>query len=98
MYGYRKSLWAEHLGGLDPCFEEPESLDCVRKVNAIANNNWKKFTSDDFTLLQGHLLKYPVHVSADGKVGPLPGYENFPDVGGKVLGAHSNTLPDMLTT
>jgi phospholipase D1/2 len=37
-------------------------------------------------------------VDADGKVGPLPGSENFPDVGGKVLGAHSTTIPDALTT
>lgn len=91
------SLWAEHLGK-DPCFEEPESLGCVRTVNGIAEENWKRFTSPDFTQLQGHLLKYPLQVDADGKVGPLPGYENFPDVGGKVIGGHSATLPDTLTT
>ncbi|KAH0969216.1 hypothetical protein GBA52_028941 [Prunus armeniaca] len=69
IYGYRMSLWAEHLGK-DPCFEEPESLECVRTVNGIAEENWKRFTSPDFTQLQGHLLKYPLQVDADGKVGP----------------------------
>ncbi|VVA09974.1 PREDICTED: phospholipase [Prunus dulcis] len=97
IYGYRMSLWAEHLGK-DPCFGEPESLECVRTVNGIAEENWKRFTSPDFTQLQGHLLKYPLQVDADGKVGPLPGHENFPDVGGKVIGGHSATLPDTLTT
>ena len=92
------SLWAEHLGMVDTCFNEPESLDCVNKVNKIAEDNWKRYTDEGFMLLQGHLLKYPVQVDENGKVSPLPGQENFPDVGGKVLGAHSTTLPDTLTT
>ena len=98
VYGYRMSLWAEHLGMVDTCFNEPESLDCVNKVNKIAEDNWKRYTDEGFMLLQGHLLKYPVQVDENGKVSPLPGQENFPDVGGKVLGAHSTTLPDTLTT
>ena len=92
------SLWAEHLGKVDTCFKEPESLDCVNTVNEIAEDNWKRYTNEGFTLLQGHLLKYPVQVDEDGKVSPLPGQENFPDVGGKVLGAHSAALPDTVTT
>uniref|UniRef100_A0A5B7C2A1 Phospholipase D n=1 Tax=Davidia involucrata TaxID=16924 RepID=A0A5B7C2A1_DAVIN len=97
VYGYRMSLWAEHLGKIDYSFTEPENLVCVESVNKIAEDNWKKFTAEDFTPLQGHLLKYPVEVDADGKVGPLPGQENFPDFDGKVLGAPT-TLPDALTT
>ena len=97
VYGYRMSLWAEHLGKTDDCFTEPESLACVENVNRIAKDNLQRFTDDDFTPLQGHLLKYPVDVDSDGKVCPLPGQENFPDVGGKVLGARTN-LPDALTT
>lgn len=91
------SLWAEHLGNIHDCFKEPESLECVETVNNIAEQNWKKFTSDDFKPLQGHIMKYPIKVNADGKVSPLPGFESFPDVGGKVLGSRS-TLPDALTT
>ncbi|KAL9358498.1 hypothetical protein Peur_046621 [Populus x canadensis] len=97
VYGYRMSLWAEHLGLVDNLFKEPESLDCVKSVNKIAEDNWKKFTAENFTLLQGHLLKYPVQVDGNGKVSPLPGQETFPDVGGKVLGVRTN-LPDALTT
>lgn len=101
VYGYRMSLWAEHLGLEkvdDECiFKEAHSLECVRSVNKIAEENWERFSSEKFTLLQGHLLRYPLEVDVNGKVGPLPGYENFPDVGGKVIGART-TLPDALTT
>ncbi|KAF5186071.1 Phospholipase d, partial [Thalictrum thalictroides] len=67
------------------------------RVNEIAEENWRRFTADEITTLQGHLLKYPLQVDADGKVGPLPGHETFPDVGGKIIGAYTN-LPDALTT
>ncbi|XP_049382186.1 phospholipase D delta [Solanum stenotomum] len=98
IYGYRMSLWAEHLGRIEECFKEPEALTCVRRVNEVAEGNWKSYTAENFTQLQGHLLKYPIHVGADGKVGPLPEYENFPDVGGRILGNHAPTIPDVLTT
>lgn len=97
VYGYRMSLWAEHMGSTGDCFKNPEKLNCVAKVNSIANDNWQKFTADEFSPLQGHILKYPLQVDADGKISPLPGFENFPDVGGKVLGAPTS-LPDALTT
>lgn len=83
---------------LHETFEMPESAECVRKVNEISLENWKKFADDSFSTLQGHLLKYPIQVTAEGKVCPLPGYENFPDAGGSVLGAYSAKLPDVLTT
>ncbi|KAH6784592.1 phospholipase D delta [Perilla frutescens var. hirtella] len=98
IYGYRMSLWAEHLGMVENCFIEPEAVECVKRVNEVAEDNWQRYTSEEFKLLQGHLLKYPIDVDADGNVNPLPGHENFPDVGGRVLGAHSPTIPDILTT
>lgn len=91
------SLWAEHLGKIEDCFKEPESLVCVERVNKIAENNWTKYAAPEFAPLQGHLLKYPIEVSQSGKIGALSGHETFPDFGGKVLGARSN-LPDALTT
>jgi phospholipase D1/2 len=38
-----------------------------------------------------------VQVEKDGKVGPLPGWEHFPDTDAPVVGAPSITLPDSLT-
>ncbi|CAA6660147.1 unnamed protein product [Spirodela intermedia] len=98
VFGYRMSLWAEHLGTLEGVFEEPHALGCVRRVNELSDNNWQAYISEETEVMKGHLMRYPVLVGRDGKVDPLPGYECFPDVGGKVLGAHSNTLPDSLTT
>ena len=97
VYGYRISLWAEHLGGLDDTFAEPHSLECVRHVNNIARQNWSTYVSDEASQMRGHLMQYPVKVSRDGKVSALDDYESFPDVGGKILGA-PNSLPDTLTT
>ncbi|XVE94485.1 hypothetical protein REPUB_Repub02eG0013100 [Reevesia pubescens] len=97
VYGYRMSLWAEHMGKVDDLFKEPETLRCVKSVNNIAEENWKRYSNDAFTQLQGHLLKYPIEVDTSGKVSHLPGQETFPDVGGKVLGCRT-TLPDALTT
>lgn len=97
VYGYRMSLWAEHLGSIEKCFKDPNNLDCVKYVNSVAEDNWKRFTAESFTPLQGHILKYPVEISSNGKVKPLAGHESFPDVGGKVLGAPCS-LPDALTT
>ncbi|OVA00150.1 C2 calcium-dependent membrane targeting [Macleaya cordata] len=86
IYGYRMSLWAEHIGVLEDCFTEPESLECVRRVRWLGEYNWKQFAADEVTEMRGHLLKYPVEVDLKGKVKPIPGCETFPDVGGNIVG------------
>jgi phospholipase D1/2 len=101
VHSYRMSLWEEHMGGLAlPEMETPESPECVRLVNRVARQNWERYVYEGEEVekmqMQGYLMRYPVEVSADGKVGSLPGHEFFPDVGGKVLGS-TNKLPDHLT-
>ncbi|KZV45306.1 phospholipase PLDb1 [Dorcoceras hygrometricum] len=86
IYGYRMSLWAEHTGTLEPCFEHPQSLECARRVRWMGEHNWKQFAADEISEMIGHLLKYPVEVDRMGKVKPLPGSETFPDMGGKIIG------------
>uniref|UniRef100_A0A5B7C1P5 Phospholipase D C-terminal domain-containing protein n=1 Tax=Davidia involucrata TaxID=16924 RepID=A0A5B7C1P5_DAVIN len=97
VYGYRMSLWAEHLGILKDSFREPQTLECIKHVNKIARHNWDAFVAEENKEMRGHLMQYPVQISRSGKVSPLPHYESFPDVGGKILGAPT-TLPDALTT
>lgn len=80
------SLWAEHIGFLEECFTQPETLECMRRVRALGEQNWKQFTTAEVTEMRGHLLKYPVDVDRKGKVKPLPGCETFPDVGGNICG------------
>lgn len=86
VYGYRMSLWAEHIGGLEEIFKRPESLECVRRVRSLSEQNWKQYIADEVTEMKGHLLKYPVEVDKFGKVKSIPGCEQFPDVGGNVIG------------
>ncbi|PRQ57754.1 putative phospholipase D [Rosa chinensis] len=87
IYGYRMSLWAEHTGTIEDCFREPESLECVRRVRAMGEMNWKQFAAEHATEMTGHLLKYPVEIDRKGKVTSLPGCESFPDVGGNITGS-----------
>lgn len=75
------------MGGLEECFKEPESLDCMRHVRLLSEQNWQQFAADEVTTMKGHLLKYPVLVDRTGKVKPIPGCESFPDVGGNIVGA-----------
>ncbi|KAL7158597.1 hypothetical protein ABFS83_02G154800 [Erythranthe nasuta] len=87
IYGYRMSLWAEHIGLLEDCFTRPESVECVRRVRTMGEANWEQFASNEVSEMRGHLLKYPVDVDRTGKVKPLPGSETFPDVGGNIVGS-----------
>lgn len=91
------SLWAEHLDGIEKTFEDPQSLECTKRVCEIAKQNWKHFIAEEHREMKGHLMQYPVQIGKDGKVSSIPGAESFPDVGGKILGAPTN-LPDALTT
>ncbi|KAM0827414.1 hypothetical protein ACQ4PT_068228 [Festuca glaucescens] len=90
IYGYRMSLWAEHIGGLEESFERPESLECVQRVRGIGEKNWRRFVSDEVSEMRGHLIKYPVSVEWNGRVAPLPGCAAFPDVGGNICGSFSH--------
>lgn len=80
------SLWAEHIGGLEESFNRPESLECIRRVRYLSEQNWRQYTADEATEMKGHLLKYPVEVDKTGKIKALPGCETFPDLGGNILG------------
>ncbi|KAD4982715.1 hypothetical protein E3N88_19386 [Mikania micrantha] len=87
IYGYRMSLWAEHLGTIDETFTHPETIECVRQVRLMAEANWLQFTSHEITEMTGHLMKYPVRVERNGRVRSLEGSEEFPDVGGQIIGS-----------
>ncbi|KAK4770657.1 hypothetical protein SAY87_031189 [Trapa incisa] len=87
IHGYRMSLWAEHLGIVEECFKEPESLECMRRVRWMSESNWEQYVADEVVTMKGHLMKYPLLVDRMGKVKPIPGCETFPDVGGKIEGS-----------
>ncbi|KAL9238102.1 hypothetical protein vseg_012573 [Gypsophila vaccaria] len=99
IHGFRMSLWYEHLGMLDDAFQNPESEECVHKVNQIAQNYWDLYSSEALEHdLPGHLLTYPIGITEEGEVAELPGTEFFPDTKARVLGKKSDLLPPILTT
>lgn len=99
VHGFRMALWYEHLGMLDNSFALPETVECIRKVNGIAQSNWDLYARERLEQdLPGHLLSYPVGVAEDGTITELPGTENFPDTNARVLGTKAGFLPPILTT
>ncbi|KAH6824319.1 phospholipase D alpha 1 [Perilla frutescens var. hirtella] len=99
IHGFRMSLWYEHLGMLDDTFLQPQSEECMRKVNEMADKYWDLYASEELQRdLPGHLLRYPIAVSSEGVVTELPGQEFFPDTKAKLLGVKSDYLPPILTT
>lgn len=98
VYGFRNSLWAEHLGEAAPTLSTPpSSLQCMRAVNKAADANWKQYSAPEVTDMEAHLVAYPLLIGRDGSVGPIPGFEEFPDLGGLTVGKHQ-MLPEALTT
>ncbi|KAJ8431856.1 hypothetical protein Cgig2_023500 [Carnegiea gigantea] len=99
IHGFRMSLWYEHMGMLDDAFLTPESVECVKKVNKIADKYWDLYSSESLEDdLPGHLLSYPIGITEEGEVVELPGLENFPDTTARVLGKKVDFLPPILTT
>ncbi|XP_048545782.1 phospholipase D alpha 2-like [Triticum urartu] len=88
VHGFRMSLWHEHLGKTHDDFLRPGSLECVRRVNKMADEYWNLYVGDQQLTddLPGHLLTYPVAVSKAGTVSTLKGFEFFPDTKAPVLG------------
>nr|XP_043635662.1 phospholipase D alpha 1 [Erigeron canadensis] len=99
IHGFRMALWYEHLGMLDDSFQLPESTECVKKVNQIADKYWDLYASENLEQdLPGHLLRYPIGVASEGNVTELPGTEFFPDTKARVLGGKVDYLPPILTS
>ncbi|KAL2578449.1 hypothetical protein AAZX31_15G008100 [Glycine max] len=62
-----------HLGLLHDSFHHPESEECIKKVNQIADKYWDLYSSESLEHdLPGHLIRYPIGVSSEGVVTELP--------------------------
>lgn len=99
IYEFRMSLWYEHLNMVEISFQYPETELCVRRVNEIAEQNWKIYSDDTIIEdLRGHLLRYPIQVTNNGSITTLEGFHFFPDTKAHVLGCKFDYLPPILTT
>ena len=93
IHGFRMGLWAEHAGLISDEFYDPSSMECVRKVNALAESNLQKYCQDQACSLDGHLIKYPIDINANGDVTHRKGLATFPDSDVAVFGNKRHALP-----
>ncbi|KAK7285026.1 hypothetical protein RJT34_19783 [Clitoria ternatea] len=99
IHGFRMSLWYEHLGLLNDSFYHQESKECIKKVNQVANDYWKLYTSESLEQdLPGHLLRYPIQIANDGTIKMLKGFQYFPDTRALVLGKRPFIIRPIITT
>eukprot|EP00897_Mesotaenium_endlicherianum_P009629 jgi/Mesen1/8695/ME000052S08121 len=98
IHGFRMSLWAEHTGIIESTFLQPWSVECMRRMNEIAQHNWNTFADINISDMAGHLMRYPIEVAIDGSVTSIEGQEFIPDTKALVAGKKSGTLPEILTT
>lgn len=88
------------LQALPPAVEDPSTLDCMAALTDMGKRNWAAYIhpTANQPLPYGHLLTYPTPVDENGFVSALAGSEDFPDLGGRILGQTSGVLPPILTT
>ena len=99
VHGFRLHCWASLTNCVEDVFKNPSSLDCVHRLNKIAEDNWLDYIDDEAIEMNSYLLPYPYHIDCKGGIHARPelhGY--FPDTKGRVLGSYSTALPDILTT
>ena len=73
IHGCRMALWYEHTGMLDNLFLQPEKVECIRKVNKIAERYWDLYSGESLERDLPHdLLMYLMGVTNDGDVTELP--------------------------
>jgi len=99
IHTFRTALWAAHLGGGDPVYNNPASDECLAKIKQVSSDFWQLYTAEEPTHSDVHLLPYPLTVAETGDISPLEApYNCFPDTKAKVVGSKSSILPAKLTT
>merc|ERR1711971_736857 len=96
VHGFRLHCWATITGKMDDKFRTPNSLECVKEVNKIAEENWSHYMQEQPSDISSHLMPYPIKVYDDGSLRTRLDLEKgfFPDTKGKVEGSCSLFIPD----
>jgi phospholipase D1/2 len=95
---FRRNVWSEFLGGLYPEFEDPGSVECVRKVRELAGASWDHFAGDGPPSDMPHGIQalYPYAFDSDGTVTTT--VDVFPDCNDAALvKGKASGIPNMLT-
>ena len=100
VHQFRMSLWANHFMSVDPAFTYPGTYECISKVKAMANENWKMYMGPVGSVTIGKVITYPLKIGADGAIGTLDEAPTFPDFppGSSVMGKRSAIIPQKVTT
>ena len=64
IHGFRLNCWEEHTTEVSEVYEKPESSECMRRLGAIGDKNWNDYCSEEVHDMTGHLMTYPIQVSA----------------------------------
>ncbi|KAL0792371.1 hypothetical protein Bca101_063748 [Brassica carinata] len=70
VFSFRISLWLEHLRIITNPFMFPESEECIRMINAKADELWGLYSAQVYPRdhdLPGHLLSYPISIGTNGE-------------------------------
>eukprot|EP00590_Aulacoseira_subarctica_P012367 CAMPEP_0172422072 /NCGR_PEP_ID=MMETSP1064-20121228/8264_1 /TAXON_ID=202472 /ORGANISM="Aulacoseira subarctica , Strain CCAP 1002/5" /LENGTH=906 /DNA_ID=CAMNT_0013162769 /DNA_START=125 /DNA_END=2845 /DNA_ORIENTATION=- len=99
VHAFRLHCWATTTNKMEDVFKDPSSLDCVHRLNAIAEANWKDFVSPEVIEMDSHLIPYPIVIDSSGHITPRQEFNGFfPDTTASIVGTMSQTLPEILTT
>jgi len=100
VHQFRMSLWANHFMFVDPTFTYPGTYECISKVKAMANENWKSYMGPVGSVTIGKVISYPLKIEADGAIDTLDEAPTFPDFppGSSVIGKLSAFIPQKVTT
>lgn len=98
---FRRRLWAEHaLGPQADAFpdvlEDPGSVECMRRMREIAEENWKVYTDTKPTDMDTHILPYPYTIERDGRMHARTRF--FPDTNALISGVLSKLVPNILAS
>jgi phospholipase D1/2 len=96
--GFRMTLWAEHLGQYHESFHRPHSLECVRRVRRLAEENWAAFMDDSAIapLPHGQWIPYPYSIDVTGELtARIP---KLPDSDANLLGSRPPQILTLLST
>lgn len=53
IHAYRLSLRYEHTGVADILFQEPQTLECVKKTCSIGEHMWKIYSGEEVIDMEG---------------------------------------------
>jgi len=101
VHGYRMHTWASITNEMHDSFRDPKSLECVRRMNEIAESNWQKYIGDEVVEMESHLMPLPLEFFGKDK-GVLARKEltngAFTDTNAQVKGKKSFLFPDIILT